>query len=149
MNIEIVRDSYTDTTTLGKMYINGEYFCETLEDIVRPHGIKVNGSTAIPENIKFKVSVTMSNRFKRLMTILYTEDDLQTIKGNGKKFVGVRCHGGNTHKNTEGCPLVAKNRLNSDTIQGTMEKELTAKVQQAIQNYEDVTLICINSPQEG
>lgn len=149
MNIEIIRDSYSKNTTLGKMYINGEYFCETLEDTVRPFGIKVKGETAIPDNIVYKVSLSVSNRFKRLMPILYTESDLNTLKGNGISFIGVRFHGGNDDGDTAGCPLVAKNRIGNNKIQGTMEKPLTEKIQDALQKGEDVTCLCVNMEQAG
>ena len=46
------------------------------------------------------------------------------IISNGIEFKGVRMHGGNRSKDTHGCPLVAFNRLDNDTIQGTAEKKL-------------------------
>lgn len=145
MKIELKRDSYTARTTLGKLYIDGVYFCETLEDTVRPYAIKVKGETAIPEG-EYLVDVTMSSRFKREMPILST-DGKWTINCNGIQFKGVRFHGGNNHSNTHGCPLVAKNRLNDDTIQGTMEKPLTAKIKKAISNGENIHLFVTNGGQ--
>lgn len=145
MKIELKRDSYTARTTLGKLYIDGVYFCETLEDTVRPYAIKVKGDTAIPEG-EYLVDVTMSSRFKREMPIIST-DGKWTINCNGIQFKGVRFHGGNNHSNTHGCPLVAKNRLNDDTIQGTMEKPLTAKIKKAISNGENIHLFVTNRGQ--
>lgn len=149
MELKIVRDQYNENTTLGKLYINDQYFCETLEDTCRPVGIKVNKHTAIPDGYRFKVDVTMSGRFNRLMPIVYTESDGVTLKAGGIKFVGIRLHGGNKHTNTEGCPLVAYNRLNEYTIQGTAEKELTAKIHDAIKRGESVSLFCVNNSQQA
>lgn len=149
MEIQIIRDQYNENTTLGKLYIDNKYFCETLEDTCRPDGIKVNKHTAIPAGFRYKVDVTMSGRFGRLMPILYTESDGITLKAGGIKFLGIRLHGGNKHTNTEGCPLVAYNRINEYTIQGTAEKELTAKIHDAIKRGETVSLYCINKPQAG
>ena len=145
MKLELKRDHYTARTTLGKLYIDGVYFCETLEDTVRPYGIKVKGETAIPAG-EYLVDVTMSSRFKREMPII-SSDGKWTISLNGIKFKGVRFHGGNTHTNTHGCPLVAKNRLNDDTIQGTMEKPLTAKIKEAISKGDSIHLFVTNGAQ--
>ena len=146
MNIEVKRDSYTARTTLGKLYIDGIYFCETLEDTVRPYGIKVKGETAIPEGISYTIKVTYSSRFKRDM-ISITTDGNYTLNAKGIEFKGIRAHGGNTHANTEGCPLVAKNRLNDNTIQGTMESKLLIRVNEAIKRGEDVQWLAINLSQ--
>ena len=115
MKITVDRLEQNDTTTIGKMYIDDEYFGYTLEDVTRDE--KVYGETAIDAGT-YRVILTMSNRFKRVMPLLL----------DVPKFTGIRIHGGNTHKNTEGCILVAKRRLNSSTIQGSLERELTSKM---------------------
>ena len=146
MEIVLKRDTYTAQTTLGKLYIDGHYFCETLEDTVRPSFIKVPKHTAILEGIAYQVNITYSSRFKREMVSI-TTDGNYTLNAKGITFKGVRAHGGNKHNNTEGCPLVAKNRLDDETIQGTMEKELTQIVRVALEKGESVSWVCINLPQ--
>lgn len=130
--IRIDRYLYTTRTTIGRLHLpnqdGGQAFCHTLEDTVRAHGIKVTKETAIPEGI-YKIKLTESEKFKRLMSIIYTENNLK-IKAGGIGFKGVRFHGGNTHKDSEGCPLVAFNYINDHTIQGTAEKALTAKIKE-------------------
>ncbi len=145
MKLKLVREFFTPTETLGSLYIDGKFFCFTLED--RDRGLlqsssleaiqakKVYGKTAIPMG-KYKVSVTPSNRFKRPMPLIHD------VKG----FEGVRLHGGNTHHNTEGCPLVARQRnVNKvhPTVKGVMnwifgstEKELTNKLTNGIHELE-------------
>ena len=117
-----------DRATIGELLIDGKFFCYTLEDEVRADGKKVNGETAIPTG-EYIVEVTMSSRFKRLMPLLYNMPDKSVQKG-GVKFEGVRFHGGNTAKDTHGCPLVA---YNTDKVKvwGTAEKELTKKITEA------------------
>ncbi len=131
--IPIGRYLYTTRTTIGRLNLpvqdGGQVFCHTLEDTVRAYGIKVPGETALPEGI-YKVVISMSTRFKRLMPMLYTEPNKYEIKAGGIGFKGVRFHGGNTHKDSEGCPLVAFNYINDHTIQGNAEKALTAKIQE-------------------
>lgn len=131
--IPIDRYLYTSRTTISRLSLpsqdGGGAFCLVLEDTVRAYGIKVPGETAIPEGI-YKVDISMSRRFKRLMPMLYTESNKYEIKAGGIGFKGVRFHGGNTHKDTEGCPLVAFNYINDRRIQGSAEKALTAKIQE-------------------
>ena len=93
MKIVVVRDTFTENSTIGKMLIDGAFFCYTLEDTIRD--VKVHGETAIPYGT-YKVIVNMSNRFKRLMPLLID------VKG----FEGVRIHNGNTKEHTHGCILV-------------------------------------------
>lgn len=125
--LQLKRKSYTLTSTVGDLYLNGERFSYTLEDTVRGRGIKIMAHTAIPEGT-YKVKVSMSSRFKRNMPMIYTENNGYELKQNDIEFKGVRIHGGNTHNNTEGCVLVAKHKVNADTIYGTMERELTEKL---------------------
>lgn len=93
MEIEVIRTTCGATCTLGKMYIDGEDVCYTLEDVVREE--KVYGETAIPYG-RYRVVVTFSNRFQRDMPLLLDVPD----------FSGIRIHPGNTDKDTSGCILV-------------------------------------------
>lgn len=110
MDLVLKRIAKKDRYTIGRLYINGEYICDTLEDkdrgldnetmsIAEIKAVKVPGETAIPTG-KYEVSITYSPRFKRMMPLL------SGVNG----FDGVRIHSGNTHKDTEGCILVGKNK---------------------------------------
>lgn len=99
MNITIKRIALKDTYTIGHMYIDDVYFCDTLEDVVRPKGEKVYGKTAIPYGT-YEVKWTYSPRFKRYMPLI----------DNVPGFAGIRIHSGNTAKDTEGCILVGQNK---------------------------------------
>jgi hypothetical protein len=109
----------TDRNIIGDLFIDGEFFCYTLEDEIRPEGVKVYGATCIDAG-RYKVILTKSNRFKRIMPLLL----------NVPNFEGIRIHGGNTSKDTHGCPLVAFN-TDYKKIWGTAEKELTKRLQEA------------------
>ena len=58
--------------------------------------------------------------------MIYSENNGYELCSKGISFKGVRMHGGNDHQDTEGCPLVAKSKVNNDKIYGSMETELTA-----------------------
>lgn len=93
MKLKLVREPSSETTTLGSLFIDGEWECWTLEDKVRRD--KIYGETAIPAGT-YKVLITWSPRFKRQLPLLVH------VPG----FDGIRIHPGNSHKDTEGCVLV-------------------------------------------
>ena len=102
LEVVIQRTSFTDTFTLGKMTVDGLHFGFTCEDVDRKleeGGVKIPGQTAIPRG-RYRLAVTFSQRFQKLMPLV------EGVPG----YTGVRIHGGNTHMNTEGCPLLGKVR---------------------------------------
>lgn len=95
MKLTLTRKWLQTTRTIGELSINGRFFCYTLEDRVRPDGVKVYGETAIPAG-RYKVALTYSNRFKQTMPLLLSVPN----------FEGIRIHSGNTEAHTHGCILV-------------------------------------------
>jgi hypothetical protein len=93
MELKLERDELKDDCTLGKLYIDGVFFCYVVEDKVRKE--KIKAVTAIPYG-RYKVIVNMSNRFKKLMPLLI----------DVPFFEGVRIHSGNTAEDSEGCLIV-------------------------------------------
>ena len=104
--------------TIGRLFVDGVYECDTLEDVVREGGVKVAGETAIPAG-KYPVRITWSVRFKKNLPIL----------DNVPNFTGVRIHTGNTAKDTEGCILVGYNRVKGRVVDSRAAfKRLFAKL---------------------
>jgi len=95
MKLLLERKHGTKDWTEGKLFIDGVYFCDTLEDQERP--VKIKSETAIATG-HYKVVLTMSNRFKKVMPLLL----------NVANFKGIRIHSGNTKEDTEGCILVGR-----------------------------------------
>lgn len=96
MKIKVDRIYKGESYTIGKMYLNGEYFCDTLEDAIRP--VKIPNETAIPAGI-YKVEVTYSPRFKRNLPLLIDVPN----------YTGIRIHNGSNKDHTSGCILVGFN----------------------------------------
>lgn len=109
MRLTLIRIANKETYTIGKLYVDGKYFCDTLEDKDRGLSdemsleeikkLKVKGETAIPTGI-YSVYLTYSPKYKKQMPLV----------ANVKGYEGIRIHSGNTHKDTEGCLLVGKNK---------------------------------------
>lgn len=99
LQIEIRREIYTGKSTIGRLFVNGEFECYTLEDCARAAGTKVPGATCIPAGC-YALTLNYSNRFKKIMP------QLLSVPG----FEGIRIHSGNTDADTEGCILVGRTR---------------------------------------
>ena len=97
MKLLLKRLHKTQHSTTGELYVDGKFECYTLEDVERE--VKIPGETAIPKGT-YRVGITLSNRFKRLLPILI----------GVKNFEGVRIHSGNNNHQTEGCILVGQTR---------------------------------------
>lgn len=123
MELNVKRIARKDGYTIGRLFINNEYFCDTLEDTDR--GLKdtmqvneilakkVKGQTAIPTG-KYDVILTFSPRFKRVLPLLLNVPGYQYI----------RVHNGNRPDSTEGCLLVGENKAKGQVLnsRATLEK---------------------------
>ena len=74
MEMILIRIAKRDTYTIGKLFMNGHYVCDTLEPKWRDVGIgrpghKIPGRTAIPEG-RYAVAVSFSPKFKRWLPLL-------------------------------------------------------------------------------
>lgn len=114
--------------TIGKMYVNGEYFCDTLEDADRglSQGIsleenrlrKVKGKTAIPTGT-YKVTLdVVSNRFSKQKAYQFCNGKVPRLV-DVPAFEGVLIHIGNDANDTEGCILVGENKQVGKVLNST------------------------------
>jgi serine/threonine protein kinase len=128
MEIVVKRTYKGPKYTIGHLYIDGVYFCDTLEDPDRGlkdsmsldqiKKIKIKGDTCIPYG-KYNVAMNIiSPKYSNLSKYPYAS------KANGKMprimnikgFSGVLIHAGNTQKDTEGCLLVGYNKVKGKVV---------------------------------
>jgi hypothetical protein len=114
--------------TIGKLYLNDKYFCDTLEDTDRGlrstmsveeiEKIKVYSQTAIPTGT-YKIDMnTVSPKFKdRAWAKPYGGKLPRLI--NVKGYSGVLIHVGNKPEDTLGCILVGENKVKGQVINST------------------------------
>jgi len=105
VEITLIRDTFSDISTIGKLFINNIYECYTLEDVVREvegrpvQSWKIDGETAIPRG-RYEVIIAHSNRFQRNLPRLL----------NVPGYDGILIHPGNYSQDTHGCILVGLNK---------------------------------------
>ena len=118
MKLKVIREVKNDICTIGSLFINGEFFCYTLED--KDRGLKqtdsllfiqtkkIFGLTAIPSGT-YKLIVNQSPKFKRMLPRILD------IKG----FDGVLIHRGNTADHSLGCLLVGYKKGDNSIFEST------------------------------
>ena len=135
MEIKLIRESFGDTFTEGKLLIDDVFECYTVEDTDRKMEEdltrKVNGKTAIPRG-RYELVLSMSNRFKKVLP------EILNVPG----FTGIRVHSGNSSADTEGCIILGSvnDKLNDDWIGGSKIAltQFMTKLKTAIDNGEKV-----------
>lgn len=114
--------------TIGSLFINGKYFCDTIEDIDRKLNdsmteeeikrIKVYGETAIPYGT-YKIDMnTISSKFKDRSWARPYSGKLPRLL-NVKGFEGVLIHVGNTQHDSLGCLICGENKQVGRVINST------------------------------
>lgn len=127
IKLRIKRIAKKPNYTIGKLYIDDKYYCDTLEDTDRNlkqsdsleqiKAKKVFGQTAIPTG-EYYVNLTYSPKFKRILPVIYD------VKG----YEGIRIHSGNTADDTEGCILVGYNTVKGMVVKSKATLENILKI---------------------
>lgn len=142
MKLTLKRKYSGSAYTIGDFFIDGVFFCNTIEDVVRrlpavcPNTPKrrnctckekVYAETAIPAGT-YKVTMEYSSRFKRRLPLLH----------DVPHFIGILIHSGNTQRDSAGCIIVGTNtvkgkvtgsRATSDKLNTILEKEEEITIQ--------------------
>lgn len=144
MELKLHRLFKNNTYSIGKLYIDDVYFCDTLEDTDR--GIK--STMTIDEIAKLKqksITAIPTGRYKITLNIqspkFKTYNQYEFCKGylprliNVPGFDGVLIHIGNKPEDTDGCILVGKNKAKGQVLESTTTfKELYNKLKQSTED---------------
>lgn len=139
MKLLLKRIALRQDYTIGKLYVDGAYQCDTLEPPVRDlnrNGVfdngekKLPGHTAIPYGT-YDVVVNISPKFQRLLPRLLRVP----------QFDGVLMHRGNSVKDTAGCIVVGENKAVGKVLNSTYwEKRITEMLLEAQNKGEDIKI---------
>ena len=106
MELILTRIAKRKDYTIGRLAIDGTFFCNTLEPTWRDyeHGAyKIKGKSAIPEG-RYAVVISYSPKFQKWLPLVLGDPKFN------KKWQGIRIHAGNSAKDTQGCILVGENK---------------------------------------
>ena len=117
MELKLKRIALRDTYTIGKLYVNGRYFCDTCEDKVRDltKEPKVYGETAIPFG-RYEVTLKVqSAKYAQRASYDWCKGYLPRLL-NVPHFEGILIHAGNTAYDSSGCLIVGENKVKGKVI---------------------------------
>jgi hypothetical protein len=136
MKLNLKRIARKPGYTIGKLYVDDVYFCDTVEDTDRGlmqdmppaeiKRIKVQDKTAIPTG-EYKMIVNVSPSKKRLLPRLLD------VPG----FEGILIHRGNTAEDSSGCIIVGENKVVGKVINSTPYE---TKLVELLKNAGDITI---------
>lgn len=128
MRLKVKRIYKGEYYTIGKLYINDQYFCDTIEDKDRQlddkmsepliKSMKVYGQTAIPTGTYIIDMNTTSPKFKDRTWAKPYGGKLPRLIGV-KGFEGILIHVGNTQQDSLGCILIGYNKIKGKVVNST------------------------------
>ena len=116
INLLLLRDTFTDESTIGELFINGERFCDTLE---LPYRDNQKSISCIPTG-KYKVRL-------RLPRESATRHYIHLLVKDVKDRSHILFHRGNTAKDTRGCILVGQGSQQNIVYNSTLAMDLLIK----------------------
>lgn len=150
MELKLKRTNKQNTYTEGKLYIDSQYFCDTIEDTDRGLSSsmtiqsiqqkKVYGQTAIPTG-SYNIDMnTVSPKFKNRSWAKFCNGKLPRLQ-NVKGFDGVLIHVGNSANDSLGCILVGR-KASQGIVSSSTEtfKNLYENLQKAVSKGENINI---------
>lgn len=127
MKLTLKRIAKKDTYCIGKLYINGIYFADTIED--KDRGLKQSMSLSNIKKVKVQDKTAIpSGTYEIVLNVIspkYSKQDFYKNYANGGRvprllnvpgWEGVLIHAGNTAEDSSGCILVGQNKIVGQVI---------------------------------
>jgi hypothetical protein len=115
MKILVERTQHNEFETIGKLSINGQFACYTLED--PHHDVKIWGNTRIPQGT-YKLGLrTVGGKHTQYKAKYPTMHKGMLHVLDVPKFQYILIHVGNTNIDTHGCLLVGLGKTNKTITQ--------------------------------
>ncbi len=116
INLLIIRDTFTDVSTLGQLFLNGERFCDTLELPWKDNQKRIS---CIPEGeYKVRIRVARESASRDYVHLLVQEVPSRDY---------ILFHRGNSAKDTRGCILVGQGSQQDIVHNSTLAMDLLMK----------------------
>lgn len=142
MELNLKRIAFRPTYTIGKLFIDGKYFCDTIEDVNRDlnhdgdltdsNEGKIYAQTCIPFGT-YTVIVNRSPKMKR---------DLPRLL-NVPHFDGILIHRGTSEKSSAGCIIVGENKVVGKVINSVKYEDALVAILKHAQNQNEKITITI------
>ena len=116
VNLLVIRETFTDKSTIGNLYLNGEWLCDTLE---LPYLDNQRSISCIPEGqYKARLRTARESATRNYLHLL-----VEDVKDRSYILV----HIGNFPKDTRGCILVGIGREQDRVKNSTLAMDLLMK----------------------
>lgn len=145
MELRLHRKYLKDGYTIGHLFVEGMYFCDTIEDRVRPLNSladKVHGQTAIPKG-RYRILLDVkSNKFSKYSFYQEVCNGYLPRLASVPFFDGILLHVADGYRGAdllEGCIGVGKNKIKGGLLYGKeVFTELYTKLKQAKERGESI-----------
>lgn len=151
MKLTLKRIAKKDTYCIGKLYINGIYFADTIED--KDRGLKQSMSLSNIKKVKVQDKTAIpSGTYEIVLNVIspkYSKQDFYKNYANGGRvprllnvpgWEGVLIHAGNTAEDSSGCILVGQNKIVGQVINS---KDTFKKLYKILQSANEKIFITI------
>lgn len=146
MELKLIRRWKKPTYTIGELYVDGVWFCNTLED--KDRGLtqdmslteikkrKIPSETAIPTGTYEVTLKVQSKKFKDKKNYQFCNGYLPRLK-NVPGYSGVLIHIGNWASDSAGCILVGENKVKGGVVNSVSTFQ---RLYQILKEATDITL---------
>ena len=150
MKLKLKRIYKGDTYTIGHLYAEGNYICDTIEDVDRGltqdmpddqiRRAKVKAQTAIPTGTYSITLNVVSQKFKKYSYYEGFCDGKLPRLLNVKGFDGILIHKGNTQNDSAGCIIVGYNKIKGKVVNSQQAFEKLYKILKLDKNNITITI---------